>query len=103
MSDHFDFNVTLQWCNYIVKRTRECGGSQDMSNPMYCVSKGMINPIPGAMFFSSPEQAKKAIAALRLAIQLVPAPDYNDNSETARRLRAEQGESYHMFMELARA
>jgi hypothetical protein len=101
MAEHFDWNTTAEWCGYCIKRTHECGGSQDMSKPVYVVTKGMCNPIPGAMFFSDPEQAKKGIAALELAKLLVPAPDYSDDSAQARRLRSQQGHAYHMLMKLA--
>lgn len=106
MSDHFDFDTTMEWCKYTIKRTRECRGSLDMSNPMYCVSQGYINPIPGTMFFSSPAQAKKAIAALEIAKHICPVIEYGDpgydrsNRENSN-AHAKRGHLYHMLMELA--
>lgn len=99
-AEHFDWNVTAEWCGYTIKRTHECGGRD---RPVYSVSQKGINVIPGAMFFSDPGQAHKAIASLELAKLLVPAPSLNDDSKAAREARAMQGHAYHMLMKLALA
>ena len=53
-----DANTTYEWCGFTFRR-----GERDM----LWVSKDGMNPMPGACCFSTPEQARKGIAALILA------------------------------------
>lgn len=74
MTQELGLDDRAEWCGYTIKRKRDFPRHQ--TNTVGCVVvKGIINVMPGAVWFSTVEQAHKAIAALELAKRLAPRSD----------------------------
>jgi len=71
-------DITSVWCGFTIKPKRDMPASE---GPGFVVSEHGTNPMPGATWFRSIEDATRGISALVLARKLAPREDIGCDSD----------------------